>query len=173
MIRVSLVAALLAGSTIVASPDDSWSQYPCADGSLAVASAVYTYGQASDLVSVLLPGELACGVPDPGPRFGVAVYEPGTDVGRIDREGGLYPYRYPDGPTRFTLSGGVRIGQVLRLCLVTDYDTRVVCVGFASAGNEVKAFPVETSDPAVQLPTALVTYADNPLCGTCWTVIKD
>lgn len=172
MRRRVLAAAVLAAALVApanAAAEELWPSYPCTSGALTAAHSEVDPGK-----SVTVPGVLACGVPERGPQFAVAVFETDDSDGYgYVHENLLQYYASPAGPTRFKVTGlrmDDKIFASASVCLMTDEKTRLSCVNIST---DLVVTQISTEDPSVarqirRLPPGSET---DPSCGTCWRVV--
>jgi hypothetical protein len=167
-----MLAALLAATTLTAPADSgSWQQYPCPGGGLDAGMAT-AMPRNSGAILVTVPGEVECGVKEPGPQFAVAVFTPNSGSGAIYRPETMLAYAHPEGPTTFRLLGNVSDGLVVGLCLMTDEMTRLSCILVKRRSDAVQVSGLATTDPLVSGPVQLVPggYGPEPACAGCWSL---
>jgi hypothetical protein len=158
---VAVLAALVAPANAVA--DAVWPSIPCPRGALmADRSTVDPAGV------VVVPGVIACGVPKPGPRFAVAVFEDDLPTGLVDISL-LRDYASPKGPTRFRVVGTGEPGAFFAtsLCLMTDTRTRLSCVHVSA---DMVVSQISTRDRRVRKPVRVQREEAEPNCGSCWRI---
>jgi hypothetical protein len=153
--------------------DRGWEKYPC-DAAAFLVDAVDTSWSPDqpDVLAVRAPGEVACGVPKPGPRYAFAIFWVGTPLGYINLQTASLQYG-PTAPSPFLAIGGVRVGQPAAICVVADTYVRLACLYIQAPGRAtglaVRALP--TSDPIVTGPVLITRRTNDPSCATCWTSI--
>jgi hypothetical protein len=169
-VRLKAFAAVVLAAVLIWSPgpvfaseaNALWESYPCPSGSLMADQSTGVPGQ-----YVAIPGVLDCGVPQPGPRFAVAVFEVGAATGYI--HGGLVAdYASPTGPTTFTVYGDIWDGTSAAdagVCLLTDEHTRLSCV---RVSRNLVVTPMPTSDSLVTKEIRPKGGGSTPNCGVCW-----
>jgi hypothetical protein len=139
-----------------------WESYPCPSGSLMADQSTSVPGQ-----YVAVPGVVDCGVPQPGPRFAVAVFEEGAATGYVHGDL-LKNYASPTGPTTFTVYGDLWEGTSSAdagVCLLTDEHTRLSCV---RVSRDLVVTPLSTSDSLVAKEIKAKGGGSTPNCGVCW-----
>jgi hypothetical protein len=172
-VKLKAFAAAVLAAVLIPSPGPVfaaesaalWESYPCPSGSLKADQSTSVPGQ-----YVAIPGVLDCGVPQPGPRFAVAVFEPGAATGYI-HSGLLGNYASPTGPTTFTVYGdiwGETSAADVGVCLLTDEHTRLSCV---RVSRDLTVTPMSTSDSLVTRKIAVKGGGNLPNCGVCWRLL--
>lgn len=186
-----ILAGLVAGMTVLAAtataasaggPGAStaagvtWETYPCRSAAFDVRRVTTAWSDVPNVLAVSAPGEVACGVDRPGPRYAVAIFWTGVPLGYINLEASALPYASPTGPSRFVVNGGVEVGKPTIVCVVADTNVRLACllvdwIETPAGASRFVVQTVSTSDPRVTVPVLVESKSVDPNCSTCWNAI--
>jgi hypothetical protein len=157
-----LVAAIGPGPALAASP--AWQPIACFSGAIDSIEVVDRGG-----AFVTLSGHLDCGAYRKGATFGYARFSGGAASGDLPVAN---LRRYADtSPTLFSEGRYLPDGPVdLAICVVTDYEVRIGCVGMLRTDDEPLLVTQLSADKAVayDLPIQVVVGEYRPACGGCW-----
>ncbi|MFC0526085.1 hypothetical protein [Phytohabitans kaempferiae] len=168
ILRVLAAVAALVIVTPIGGPaaagEVPWKRIPCTEGGIDRVA----YDAASNRLA--LEWHLDCADPSDSPAaWAYALY---AEVGPLAEvsESVLIAYA-PTAPTTFAQSRHVP-PLVDAICVVTDYDVRIACVGLYrdSRGTLHTVSRLATDDPLVQMKARVFVddHDSSPACGSCW-----